>query len=94
MIELAAAPRRVSRTWSVIGLCVVATGDVAVIFIHSLTDLFQASVPLVASINAGAALVIVVFRFLSQDIPVTPAEKASLIEAVKTSPTLIEADSD
>lgn len=87
-MKLAAAPRRVARTWSVISLGVLAVADIAMVFVHTLTDAFKLEVSWVLVVNAGAALVIAIFRFLAQPIEVSREEKIALLKAVANEPML------
>lgn len=87
-MKLAPAPRRVARTWSVLALGAVALTDVTLAFVHAMTDVFITSVPVVLAANAGAALVVMIFRFAAQQIEITNVEKVDLLRAVANAPML------
>lgn len=84
-MALAAAPRRVAKTWSVLALGLLALTDVALAFVHALTE-FTVSAPMALVINSGVALFIMGLRFTAQQIAVTRDEKIELLTAIANEP--------
>lgn len=88
MLALAPAPRRTARTWSVVTLAIVAIGDAILVLSSAMFGLFELSAPVVTAANAGAALLIICMRFVSQQIELTRQEKIDLITATANAPML------